>query len=296
MVNSALTPSPTPKVRSRQITDGDIDGVVDLLTRGFQLRSRDYWQHALEKLSSHRTPPGLPKYGYLLQSGGDLVGVILLIFSAIPGVGALRMRCNVSSWYVAPAFRSHASLLISHAIKHKNVTYVNISPAVHTRPIVEAQGFSRYSSGQFVAAPALSMKGRAGAATIVGADQHPDAHFYPSELDLLLAHQELGCLSLWGVTSQEAYPFVFMPRRAKGVIPCVQLIHCRHISDFVRLAGPIGRYLITRGRPLVIIDSNGPIAGLVGKYVDGKAPKYFKGPDRPQFGDLAYTEAVMFGL
>jgi hypothetical protein len=39
--------------------------------------------------------------------------------------------------------------LQSQAIKHKNVTYVNISPALHTRPIVEAQGFSRYGNGQF---------------------------------------------------------------------------------------------------------------------------------------------------
>jgi hypothetical protein len=54
--------------------------------------------------------------------------------------------------------------------------------------------------------------------------------------------------------------------------------------------------LTARGRPLVIIDSNGPIPGLVGKYFSNKAPKYFKGPDRPRFGDLAYTEAVMFGL
>jgi hypothetical protein len=64
---------PTPKVRSRQIVDADIDGVVDLLTRGFNLRNRDYWQHALEKLSTHPTPAGMPKYGYLLEGGGDLV-------------------------------------------------------------------------------------------------------------------------------------------------------------------------------------------------------------------------------
>jgi hypothetical protein len=39
--------------------------------------------------------------------------------------------------------------LQSQAIKHKNVIYLNISPALHTRPIVEAQGFSRYGDGQF---------------------------------------------------------------------------------------------------------------------------------------------------
>jgi hypothetical protein len=82
----------------------------------------------------------------------------------------------------------------------------------------------------------------------------------------------------------------------KGLIPCAQLIYCRDIQDFVRFARPLGRYLARRGRPLVIVDSNGPIAGLVGTYLGGKSPKYFKGPRRPSFGDLAYTEAVMFGL
>jgi hypothetical protein len=291
-----MRPSPRPQVRSRQINDADIDSVVDLLTRGFRLRTRDYWQRALARLSTHQTPAEMPKFGYLLESGGDVVGVILLIFSSIPGDDASRMRCNVSSWYVEPAFRSHASLLISQAIKFKNITYVNISPALHTRPIIEAQGFSRYSSGQFVAAAALSLNSPDGGAKVIDADMHPDAHFEPSELDLLLAHKEHGCMSLWCVTSERAHPFVFMPRLAKGVVPFAQLIYSRHIRDFVRLAGPIGRYLAVRGRPLVIIDSNGPIPGLVGKYVDGKAPKYFKGPDRPHFGDLAYSEAVLFGL
>jgi hypothetical protein len=296
MVNSQCGSSPNPKVRSRQINSADIDGVVDLLSRGFPLRSRAYWRRALEKLSSHQAPAGMPKFGYLLESGGYLVGVILLIFSSIPGDEASRMRCNVSSWYVEPAFRSHACLLISQAIKHKNVTYVNTSPALHTRLIVETQGFSRYSNGQFVAVPALSMNGAGGATTVIDVDTRPAVHVEGAELDLLTAHKEHGCLSLWCVTAERAHPFVFMPRLTKGFIPCAQLIHCRKMTEFVRFARPIGRYLAAHGRPLVIIDSNGPIPGLVGKYIDGKAPKYFKGPDRPHFGDLAYTEAVLFGL
>ena len=287
---------PTPQVRSRQINDADIDGVADLLTRGFLLRTRDYWRRALEKLATHQTPAGMPKYGYLLESGGELVGVILLIFSSIPGDAASMIRCNVSSWYVEPAFRGHASLLISQALKFKSVTYVNVSPALHTRAIVEAQGFSRYSSGQFVAAPALSMNGPGAVTKVVDVDTYLDVHFERTERDLLSAHKEHGCLSLWCVASGHAHPFVFMPRVAKGFVPCAQLIYCRDIRDFVRLSRPIGRYLTACGRPLVIIDSNGPIPGLVGKYVEGKAPKYFKGPDRPTFGDLAYTEAVLFGL
>jgi hypothetical protein len=287
---------PAQKVRSRQINDSDVDGVADLLTRGFRIRSREYWQHAMKQLGSHPTPAGLPRYGYLLESGGVPVGVILLIFSSIPANDAANTRCNVSSWYVEPEFRSHAALLISQAIKHKNVTYVNVSPAMHTRPIVEAQGFARYTSGQFAAVPALSGHCPDDTAKVVGIDTPPQAPFESSELKLLSMHRDYGCLGLWCVTAERAHPFVFMPRRVKGVIPCVQLIYCRDVQDFVRFARPIGRYLALRGRPLVIVDSNGPIAGLVGAYLDGKSPKYFKGPQRPNFGDLAYTEAVMFGL
>ena len=57
-----------------------------------------------------------------------------------------------------------------------------------------------------------------------------------------------------------------------------------------------GRFLLLRGRPFVLIDANAPIRGLLGKYFQGRMPKYFKGPDRPRLGDLAYTETAMFGM
>lgn len=281
-------------LRSRQIRESDFVAVIDLLARGFRVRSRRYWRRALAQLASHPTPAGLPRYGYLLEYNGRTVGVILLIFSAVPDGGTSAIRCNLSSWYVEPQFRSHAPLLISQAIRHKNVTYVNISPALHTRPIIEAQGFSRYGNGQFVTVPALSRGCGQEQARVVDLDALNDA---PAEdRSLLLDHRAYGCISLWCKTPDDAYPFAFVPRRLKGLIPCTQLIYCRDIADFVRFAQPIGRYLAARGRPLVIIDSNGPIAGLVGRYFEGRAPKYFKGGVAPRLGNLAYTEAVMFGL
>jgi hypothetical protein len=284
------------QIRSRQISDSDLEGVVNLLTKGFAIRASDYWRRALDTLGSHPTPAGFPKYGYLLEDRGVPVGVILLIFSSMPGVSVSRTRCNVSSWYVEPAYRAQASLLISQAVKHKDVTYVNISPAMHTRPIVEAQGFSRYSSGQFVTIPALARLPDVIDADVLTAGTLSGAAVDPYERELLSIHQAHGCLSLWAVTPKGAHPFVFMPRMVKGVIPCAQLVYCRELADFIRLARPLGRYLVKRRRPVVIIDSNGPIAGLSGVYFDEKSPKYFKGPHQPIAGDLAYTEAVMFGL
>jgi hypothetical protein len=76
--------------------------------------------------------------------------------------------------------------------------------------------------------------------------------------------------------------------------PAAQLIYCP-CTDLVRLAGPVGKYLALHGMPFMVVPANGPIPGLLGKYFGGK-PMYYRGPDRPRVGDLAYTEVAMFGI
>lgn len=283
-------------IRCRQIEETDIDAVAALLTRGFPSRGDQFWRHALDQLTRRDPPEGLPKYGYLLESAGAPVGVILLICAAMPAHGTFSPRCNLSSWYVEPAFRAYAPMLVSQALRHKEVTYTNVSAAPHTWPIIEAQGFSRYSDGVFVAVPALNgLFGSPGVA-ILDAHTRPAVAFDPLEQDILLQHADLGCISLWCATSESAYPFVFRPRRVKRLLPCAQLIYCRDVGDFVHFAGPLGRRLLRHGRPFVIIDANAPMPGLVGLYRGGSMPRYFKGPQKPRLGDLAYTEYAVLGV
>ncbi len=99
--------------------------------------------------------------------------------------------------------------------------------------------------------------------------------------------------------ADEVIPFIFFPlRKRRGIIPlpALQLGFCHDISDYVRCAGAIGRYLLRRGRPVVILDANGPVAGLAGVYSEARGRKYFKGPGRPRLGDLADTELAIFGM
>jgi hypothetical protein len=44
-----------------------------------------------------------------------------------------------------------------------------------------------------------------------------------------------------------------------------------------------------------MIDANAPIPDLAGWYSPGM-PKYFKGPQRPRLGDIAYTEYGVLGV
>jgi hypothetical protein len=290
------SPKTLPRVRFRLIADSDVNDVVELLTRGFApRRSRVFWQDAMARLAAHTAPPGAPRYGYMLDGGNGPVGVILVVSSIRPMGDGAQVRSNFSSWYVEPAFRSYASLLISQAIRHKDVTYLNLTSVAHTRPILQAQGYTCYAGGVFIAAPALQIFARGPRTRLVPADAMPRASFAAFERQVLLDHARYGCTAVWCETEERAHPFVFRLRTLKG-IPCAQLIYCRDVEDCVRFAGPLGRYLALRGRPFLLIDANGPIPGLVGKYFDQKMPRYFRGPQRPRLGDLAYTEVAMFGV
>jgi len=283
-----------PKIRCRQIADGDLDALADLLKRGFGARrTLTFWRHVLAVLKARTVPDGMPRYGYLLENAGQPVGAILLIFAATPG--SATPRANVSSWYVEPAFRSYAPLLVAQALKLKQVTYLNISAVPHTWPILQAQGYRRYSNGVFIALPALQRSG-GGGVRLLAADQRPDAPHEPFERDLLIEHAGYGCISFWGVTRERAHPFVFRPRIVRNVVPCAQLIYCRDVADVARFAGPIGRLLARRRRPFVVIDANGPVEGLIGRYFDNTMPKFVRGPGEPRLGDLAWTETALFGM
>jgi hypothetical protein len=120
-----------------------------------------------------------------------------------------------------------------------------------------------------------------------------------TEVERLARHAGYGCLSLVCRTPDGgAFPFILVPMRIRrGWIapPAMQLIYCRDVAEFVECAGSIGRALLRHGKISVILDANGPIAGLTGIFSRARGRKYFKGPHRPRLADLTDTELVLYG-
>src|SRR5665213_3641098 len=123
--------SPAPHVTCREIIQADFDAVLDTLQRGFP-EPREYYVRALDRLTTHATPPGYPKYGYVLVVDGAIVGVVLTIFSSMLVDGETRVRINPANWYVDPAYRGYAAMMTSRLRTYKEATYLNITPAAHT--------------------------------------------------------------------------------------------------------------------------------------------------------------------
>lgn len=288
--------APPSKIVSRQIEAPDIPAVVDLLRAGFPERPGRYWADALEALRVREAPAGYPRFGYLLQHGETVVGVILLIFSTFGEGGEGQLRCNVSSWYVTPAYRGYATLLTSAALRFKEATYLNISPHRDTWPILDAQGYRRYSNGQMACLPALTPRSH-GAKVSRFDPARPSPLLESETVELLREHAARGCLVLVCDTGAQVLPFIFVRRRLKHLAHgTAQLVYCPDTTDFVRFAGPIGRRLLRHGVGAVLLDAEGPVPGLVGRFFNNRMPKYFKGARRPRLNDLTHTEAVLFGV
>jgi hypothetical protein len=293
-----LTAVIAQRIRCREISEADLDAVAELLTRGFAGRSRDYWMQGLRRQALREVPEGYPRFGYMLDNDGHPVGVLLLLYTSRSNVGETMIQCNLSSWYVEPAFRNYAPLLTKIAQRHRQVTYLNISPATWTWPIIEAQGFATYCSGLFFSIPALSGVTKAMTVETVSPETRAIEGLSEVEVELLTRHALYGCLSLVCRTSSGVFPFILLPMRIRrGWIapPAMQLIYCRDIAEYVACAGAIGRTLLRRGKLSVILDSNGKVPGLIGIYSSARGRKYFKGPHAPRLADLTDTELVLYG-
>jgi hypothetical protein len=287
------------KIRCREIAETDIDAVADLLTRGFSGRPRRYWMQGLRRQAAREVPKGYPRFGYMLDADGEAVGVLLLLYTSRISGDEVAIHCNLSSWYVDPAFRNYATLLTRIAQRHREVTYLNISPATWTWPIIETQGFNSYCSGLFFSVPALSRVTPGMTVEIVSPARQEIEGLPDSETELLARHARYGCLSLvCHAAGGKTFPFILQRLRIRrGWIapPAMQLVYCRDIADYVQCAGTIGRALIRRGKISVIVDSNGAVPGLAGIFSRARGRKYFKGPHRPRLADLTDTELVLYG-
>jgi hypothetical protein len=274
-----VEPQQVAGVRCRPIADSDLDGLADFLAHGFPGSRRSYWTQGFARWQQLPVIEGLPRYGYLLDGGRGPVGVILLISSR----RGEQIIANLSSWYVEPQWRTHSTMLIAMATKLKHVTYLNASPAPHTWRTLQAQGFTPYNFGRS-AVFALPGRGRVS----------EDIPYDLPEAQLLRDHRMLGWISVTVEKDGIVSPFVFKSRLLdKPPVPVMDVMFTRSPEDFRRCAPALARHFLRRGSLGFLVD--GDIAGLLSHYVEGKEPRYFKGPQRPVLGDLAYTEKVIFG-
>ncbi len=287
------------KIRCRGIVEDDFAAVSGLLCEGFKGRPQGYWLAGFERLRRREVPEGYQRYGLALEADGTIVGAILLIASTRNVDGEAAIYSNVAGWYIKPEFRSYAQMLVSTALRRKDTTYVNTSAAPHTWPIVENQGYTRYCAGLFFALAPLRPRVSGVRIQQVHAKGNPGDIEALASYGLLQRHAAWGNISLVCREGDRSWPFIFQPFRIRsGRIwtPVALTIHAPDRDELVRLAGNIGWHLLRHGVPVIAMDADARVPGLIGVYTDKRGRKYFKGPRQPRQCDLTDTEFAIFGI
>jgi hypothetical protein len=285
-----------PKVNCRTIEPADLDAVAKCLARGFPDTKIEYWRNGLRRLATRDAVDGFSKFGHCLEFGREIVGVLLQIYSKREMSGSVQIHCHLSSWCVDREYRIFAPALSLNATKRRDVTYINISPARHTRRGIEALGYRRYVLGEMLFIALLSR--RVAKTSIVDFDDRaPVASLLPpEERELLREHRAMGRRAFVGLKDGLAFGFVSSPSRVwKGKLGCEQFLYFRDSETLVQFAGAIGAYFLGKGRLLFLVDANAPIEGLAGRHLAGRSPRYYRGPVAPRVGDLAYSELALLG-
>ncbi len=286
--------TPRPRLRCRPIGEADLSAVADLLAKGFPARRKTYWDAGLSIMARRDNPVGCPRFGYVLESGGVPVGVLLTIYSTTRIDGQDALRCNFSSWYIEPPFQAFAALLVQQVLRGGRALFFIVSPAPHTTATNEALGFALYSSGRFIALAALARPFSFPRIERIGPGGTAPVGLPPEEATLIARHAALGCICLVVHAPQGLLPFIFLKTAIKGV-PAAQLLYARSLDDFSGIAGPLGRALARRGRLAIVVDGDTPVPGLIGTQRRYGAVKLYKGASVPARCDLTDTEWVIFG-
>jgi hypothetical protein len=288
MFAEAIDTPQRAKAVCREITEQDLPAVVAMLSDGFKSFEREVWANFCRRLAERSSPEGYPRFGWCLDDNGSIVGSIFTIHTEVRTETTPEIRCSTSSWYVDPKYRGMGMRLSRQAVKFRNVNYINPTYGEGTRPVMDVLGFKSYCSGNYLALALLSPSAKK--VRVSRYESQGDYDLTAWERKILSDHRDFGCISLVCRSPAGDHPFVFL--RRTRYLPYAQLLYCRETSDIVTFAGPLGRYLAMRGLPFIAIDSNAPIAGLIGRFFDGK-PLFYKGLAAPRLNDLAYTELAL---
>jgi hypothetical protein len=278
----------------RQLENSDLPEAANILVEGFPRYSLAFWQKRLRAMTQRERAPGTPIFGYGLDVG-SLQGVVLTFGSSHGPPKASQTIVNISSWTVRPTLRGAAAFeLYRRAANAGDMTFSNLSAAAHTVKTIKKLGFTQWTAGQIAAAGVARSPGARRRIVPLGDAEREGLS--PERAAMMRYHQARGCLVFCLEGNERLAPFMFLPRRVKGVIPLAQLIYCERLSDFIDNSRTITLEILKRGYAALLVDASGPIEGLVGRYFPGQAPKYYKGAMPIYAIDHSYSEMIYIGF
>ena len=266
-----------------------------LLSQGFPERSGEFWNSALERLSSYREAANVGPIGQLMYVGGHAVGIILTIGSRRTNGVDERTVVNLSSWYVDAKHRWLAPRMLQKVTADESAVYTDISPSSSTVPINNQLGFRTTSHGVMLfVLPWLAMT-RFSRSRVIGLAGLPEHALSGEDHRLLSDHHRLGCLAAAIEADGKYHPLLFHKTHRKG-LSVARLLFAESREIVGNHIAAVARFLL-RNRVMMLTihaDTDKTIPGSIAW--NQHAPVQVKGTWDNARVDHAFSELVFLRL
>ncbi len=265
---------------------------MPLLSRGFSRLPLSSWPASLTRLRQYGSTQDAATAGYLLQSDGRDVGVILTIPSVRHrGDGSSRPVVNLSSWYIDPEHRWRAPRMLQRVVACDATLFTDLTPTEPVRAMIGRFGFRGWTEGTLIfALPWFAMKA-AGNSHVVPLHKLPPDAFTPAIRRILDEHAALDCIAggLWD--GRSLHPLIFSRTRRRG-IGVARLVYADNRLTAIAHMPAIARFLMREKFLLLAVNANENERIGGSHFTHRPSPTFFKGDCTPSQCDLAYSEYV----
>ena len=264
---------------------------VALLAKGFPCHAAPHWADALERIRRFGGNAALDlPIGHVMTIDGQPAGVALTIASRrADGCPEPQTHINFAAWYVEPAYRWRAPLMLRAVTRMPCDVLTDLTPSDPVRALLPAFGFRQITRGVAITPAALHRGGgRVLALEAAGADR-----MAPGLRALLLAHAPFGNIpALLECRDGTAVALAFRRLRWRG-LPMARVIYCGSNRKLFDHLGAVSSFLRGHGVALIKLEAPMDMPPPPGWLRAGRELKFARGPMPPDVTDYLGSELAL---
>lgn len=280
----------------RPIDPAYLAAAVGILAIGFPKATALFWEHSLEKLRAFggNKEAGVP-IGHLLMADEKPVGVILTPARVRTRPDGTRQKViNLSSWYIDPAHRWRAPVMLRAVTRDRDALYTDLTPSPEVQKLLPAFGFKPVNRGLKRLFTPFALIARRLFGRVRDLKQVPAEAITAPTRALLEHHRDLDCMPCALQAEGRWHPLLFKARTVRR-LPAAELVYCEDRKVLDRHMAAVARYLLRRGKLFLIIeDRTAPLVAEPGEPQAGV--RFAKGQHDPDETDYAGSELCILGV
>src|SRR5690349_19820157 len=171
-------------MKLRPITRADLKAAVSLLSEGFPVHSREFWNASLLALLSYAEKRWDGIIGHIASANGQEVGICLSIPSMRMAYEAVPHKVvNLAAFYMRPGNEWMTTLFMRRLMKDPDVEYLDVTASETMRDVLRQLGFADRTTGMVLVPTAVAALNPAGRARILPRTQLTSDMMSPDRLD-----------------------------------------------------------------------------------------------------------------